>query len=165
MEIEQIRQIVTYALKWLVGTSGGMFILGWILKIVKSAIENRKPVVLNEKSCDSISNRIAEGLSKGIEVDMSAQVDKATNKRIDTLEKQYNDLIELFSHYVNSQKAIMKGMSEMRSISNETRISLLECIENAKTDENNAKTTEIQVSEKPVAKIEKTETNANSDLY
>ena len=64
MDVEQIRQIVTYALKWLVGTSGGMFILGWGLRIVKSVIENRKPVVLNEKSCDSISNRIAQGLSK-----------------------------------------------------------------------------------------------------
>lgn len=53
----------------------------------------------------------------------------------------------------------------MRSISNETRISLLECIENAKTDENKAKTTEIEVAEKPIAKIEKTEENANSDLY
>lgn len=165
MEVEQIRQIVTYALKWLVGTSGGMFILGWILKIVKSAIENRKPVVLNEKSCDSISNRIAGSLSNGIEVDISEQVDKATNKRIDTLEKQYNDLIELFAHYIKGQKAVMKGISEMRSISNETRISLLECIDNAKTDENKAKTTEIEVAEKPIAKIEKTEENANSDLY
>lgn len=156
MDIEQIRQIVAQAGKWAAGIFGGLGGVAGIVSIIRCIITAKKSKLTaadKNEIAEKAAQKIADKQAISIDVDMSAEIDKATKKRIAELEDAQNINTRQYKRLSKWFKLIMASISEFRTLSNDNRVALIAAV--AEKDED----VEIPEIETPkiIAKIAKKE--------
>lgn len=122
-------QLAAYILKWvsaIVGSLGG--VMG-VIALVKSLIKS-KSAKMSAKDKNDIAEiaakKVIEGQNLNIELDISEQIDKATNKRLRLVEDSTNDFIKKINKVIKQQRHIANAVKDFKTISAESRTQLLE---------------------------------------
>lgn len=157
MDIESVRQIVAQAGKWVAGIFGTLGGFAGIVSIVKLLVSLKKSKMSEKDKADIaniVANQVVSGQNLNLEVDISGQIDKATNKHIAVLEGKTNTFIRLVKRLLKQQKLVMSAMSDFKTISNDNRLALLAetAVEIEEPDEIIPETTTVSISPKEETK-------------
>lgn len=95
MNNEQLNTILTWIVSFLSSATGVAF-LGFIAKLILN-FRGKKYAKLTDADEDRIaeksSKRVIASIKDGVSIDADAMVNKATNKRLDTVESKFNDIV------------------------------------------------------------------------
>lgn len=118
-----IQTILNYVIGFL-STGVGAAILGAVIKAIVTAIANvktKKYSKLTEGDKSDIVNEVTSGVLKaiqgGVSVDMDAQLDKATAKRITAVEKSQNEIVEQTNRLMDYQRVVLSAIGDFKTIS------------------------------------------------
>lgn len=118
-----IQTILNYVIGFL-STGVGAAILGAVIKAIVTAIANvktKKYSKLTESDKSDIVNEVTSGVLKaiqgGVSVDMDAQLDKATAKRITAVEKSQNEIVEQTNRLMDYQRVVLSAIGDFKTIS------------------------------------------------
>ena len=118
-----IQTILNYVIGFL-STGVGAAILGAVIKAIVAAIANvktKKYSKLTEADKTDIVNEVTSGVLKaiqgGVSVDMDAQLDKATAKRITAEERSQNDIVEQTNRLMDYQRVVLSAIGDFKTIS------------------------------------------------
>ena len=161
-------QIVAMAGKYaavILGALGGFAGLVSIVKLVIRFFIQKKPMKLTTDTSEAIAERAADmvtqKLANGVAVDMSAQIDAATNKRLSELEKKNNELIDDLRQAKKRDKLLMASIADFKTITNENRVALMKAVAE---DEKLPEKTDIPVVTAFVEKV-KDNLTKNNEAY
>lgn len=125
---EQLTELVAQLGEQLVpafGISSGVLgFVALVLGCIKAGLElkaKKNPVSLTETDRTAIGDEVVAELKEGVTVDMSAQLDKATNQRLALVEENQNALSEQLQTISEGVYAMTTAVAEFKTISAETR--------------------------------------------
>lgn len=122
-------QLAAYILKWVSAIVGSLGGVTGVIALVKSLIKS-KSAKMSAKDKNDIAEiaakRVIEGQNLNIELDISEQIDKATNKRLKLVEDSTNDFIKRINKVIKQQRHIANAVKDFKTISAESRTQLLE---------------------------------------
>lgn len=122
-------QLAAYILKWVSAIVGSLGGVTGVIALVKSLIKS-KSAKMSAKDKNDIAEiaakRVIEGQNLNIELDISEQIDKATNKRLKAVEDSTNDFIKRINKVIKQQRHIANAVKDFKTISAESRTQLLE---------------------------------------
>lgn len=152
MTQEQIMEIISKVGTWVASVGGVGTIVATIMSIIK-VINANKRAKLGSSDKNAIADLVVEKLSEreqvGIELDVTAQIEKATDKRISACEEKTNELIAQNASMVALVKRIGKVVGDMKSINRQYTSEL-----NALLSENDSiEIATIETAEKPKATV------------
>ena len=120
--MEQLKLI----LEWVCGLLGGGTGATIIALLIKHVVDKRAEVkvaqssTLSEAQIDAIADRTAKKVEKNIKgkitIDIDAQLDRATNKRISAIEEQQGKIVDAVNRTANYSRATMSAIGSFRSI-------------------------------------------------
>ena len=122
-------QLAAYILKWVSAVIGSLGGVTGIIVIVKTLIKSKSAKMSAKDKSDIAelaAKRVIEGQNLNIELDISEQIDKATNKRLKAVEDSTNDFIRLINKVIKQQRHIASAVKDFKTISTESRSQLLE---------------------------------------
>lgn len=161
---EQTQTILNYVVTFL-STGVGATVLTIVIKAIINAVMNVKTkkyskltdsdrAIIVENVRDGVLNAIKDGVS----VDMDAQIDKATARRITAVERSQNEIVERINDLMECQRAVLSAVGDFKTISAESREqikALLNCSNSTleKVVEVALPKVEVQASEKAKTKL------------
>lgn len=109
-------------------SSVGATILGIVGKAVANAIASVK-IKKYSKLTDSdravivseVKDGVLNAIQGGVSVDMDAQIDKATSRRITAVEKSQNDIVEQMEQLMNYQRVVLAAIGDFKTISQSSK--------------------------------------------
>jgi len=151
--MEQINEILTIVLSALGGTTGLIVIARLIIAIVNAVMKAKsiKATKLNEQDKESMVASFLGALKDGVQIDMDAQLERATSNRLTSLEKQNNEIAKDIDKLAETCKLLAEGMSQFKTISSDIKNKLAD---NSKTESKPIE--KIEVVESGVLKVEET---------
>lgn len=129
-----------------------MTIIAVVVRSIATAILNykaKKVARLTESEKQDIANivtaNVLNAVKDGFTIDIDAQIEKATNKRISAIENSQNQLIEAVNHSVQYSRATMSAVGDFRTISDQSKAEIATLLKG------------VEKKEEKVAPIEKVE--------
>ncbi len=151
MNIEQIKEIINPIVIFL--TSGtGALLIGVVVKAIVAAVatvKSKKAAKLTEADKQDIANKLLQAMQGGLKVDMDAELDRATNKRMTAMEERLNEFSELMNKVINVSSATMSAVGDFKTISQESR----EKIKALSDDVSSARAAKFEVPATPTVEL------------
>lgn len=118
-----VQTIMNYVITFL-STGVGATVLGLVIKSIVTAIvsvKTKKYSKLTESDktdiVGEVKNGVLEAIQGGVSVDMDAQLDKATSKRITAVEKSQNDIVGQVNRLMEYQRVVLAAIGDFKTIS------------------------------------------------
>lgn len=126
--MNETTQTIINAVTIFLSSSVGATVLGAVFKTIINAvtsIKTKKYSKLTEADKDEIAERSANRLylkiQGGIVVDMDAQIDKATARRITAVEKSQNEIIGNMDELMKQQRVVLSAIGDFKTISQSSK--------------------------------------------
>ncbi|MDE6060707.1 MAG: hypothetical protein K2G31_04485 [Clostridia bacterium] len=126
--MNETTQTIINAVTIFLSSSVGATVLGAVFKTIINAvtsIKTKKYSKLTEADKDEIAERSANRLylkiQGGIVVDMDAQIDKATARRITAVEKSQNEIIGKINELMMQQRVELTAIGDFKTISQSSK--------------------------------------------
>lgn len=123
MEEATMQTIINAVLTFL-STGVGATVLGIVIKAIVTAVANvktRKYSKLTEADREAIVEEVKSGVLQaihgGVSVDMDAQLDKATARRITAVEKSQNEIVAQTNKLMDYQRTVLAAIGDFKTIS------------------------------------------------
>ncbi len=117
MNNEQLNTILTWIVSFLSSATGVAF-LGFIAKLILN-FRGKKYAKLTDADEDRIaeksSKRVIASIKDGVSIDADAMVNKATNKRLDTVESKFNDIVVANNEQMQILTKLAQVVLELKS--------------------------------------------------
>lgn len=143
--IEQVRAFATelgqQIIVWLAPIGGITGLLTLVIKMISSRM-SKKDV---KRIAQEVVTELENSEQKTIELDISSQVDKATNNRLAEVENKTNCFIEIVRKLASGQSKIMTTLADFTTPSIEHKQALLQAVSEFECD-----VEPIKVESKPV---------------
>lgn len=127
MNEANLQTILNYVITFL-STGVGATILGIVIKSIVTAIANvktKKYSKLTDGDKSVIVSEVTKGvlcaIKDGVSVDMDAQLDKATSKRITAVERSQNDIVEQTNRLMEYQRVVLAAIGDFKTISQSSK--------------------------------------------
>lgn len=126
--MNQTVETVVNAVTIFLSSSVGATVLGLVVKVAIEAyksIKTKKYSKLTEEDKREIAEMSAkmlyEQIKGGVSIDMDAQMDKATARRITAVEKLQNDIIENINELMRQQRVVLSAIGDFKTISQSSK--------------------------------------------
>lgn len=117
---QQIQELITWLTTSGILTTGVTIIITAIVKAVAN-VKTKKYSKLTDSDKSDIVSEVKEGvlnaIQGGITVDMDAQLDKATAKRITAIEKSQNEIVQAVQTLAEYNKVVLSAIGDFKTIS------------------------------------------------
>lgn len=127
MNNETMQTILNYVITFL-STGVGATVLTIIIKAIVTAVTNvktKKYSKLTELDKSAIVEQVKDGvlnaIKDGVSVDMDAQIDRATARRITCVERSQNEIVEQVNRLIEYQKTVLSAIGDFKTISPESK--------------------------------------------
>lgn len=124
---ETTQTILNYVITFL-STGVGATVLTIVIKAIVTAVANVKTkkyskLTDNDRATivDNVTGGVLNAIKDGVSVDMDAQIDKATARRITAVERSQNDIVERMNKVIECQKAMLSAIADFKTISIESK--------------------------------------------
>lgn len=145
-----ISNVATQVSIILASAGGGAVVFGYLYKFgmaIVNYVIRKKPIKLNDGDKKDIANLVAETVSgdmkSGVTVDIDAQIDRATQKRLNIVENKTDEFIGISSKLTNIVKKMGEVVACLKTPDSDKKEALLaainDCVE-ISTDTINADT-------------------------
>ena len=121
--METTEMILTYVTAFL-GSGVGATILATLIRSIATIIGKvkiAKASKLTEQDKKQMVEEFTKGLENGVTIDMDAQLNKATNKRFDSIEKLLNEVAKEEEENTKTLKLLAEAMSQFKTISSDIK--------------------------------------------
>lgn len=152
-----VQTILNYVITFL-STGVGATVITIVVKAIVSAVANvksKKYSKLTDGDRDAIVNEVKTGvleaIKDGVTVDMDAQLDKATARRITAVEKSQNDIVSAMESMSEYQRVVLSAIGDFKTISQHSKeqiqailkdtspmLEKVECVEQPRIEVNRA---------------------------
>ena len=119
--------IINDVLLFLSSTTGATVIC-FVIKVIVSAVasvKTKKYSKLTDSDRALIVAEVKEGviaaIRGGVSIDMDAQIDKATARRITAVEKSQNEIIGQMSQLMGQQRVVLTAIGDFKTISQSSK--------------------------------------------
>lgn len=127
MNEANVQTILNYVITFL-STGVGATILGIVIKSIVTAIatvKTKKYSKLTDADRTAIAEEVKAGvlnaIKDGVSVDMDAQLDKATARRISAVEKSQNEIVEQTNRLMDYQRVVLSAIGDFKTISQSSK--------------------------------------------
>lgn len=134
MENATIETIMTYVVAFLSSAAGATMITA-IVKAIVSAVCNYKTKKVSkltdaDKSqiANEVTTRVLSAISDGVSINAEAMIDRATNKRLDVMDKKFNEFGEVMNKLLSVNIAQGKVLVDLKTPSLTARENLASTI-------------------------------------
>lgn len=121
---QQIQELITWLTTSGILTTGVTIIVTAIVKAIAN-VKTRKYSKLTDADKSAIVNDVKSGvlsaIQGGVTVDMDAQLDKATARRITAVEKSQNEIVEAIAKLAEYQKVVLTAIGDFKTISQSSK--------------------------------------------
>lgn len=124
---ETTQTILNYVVTFL-STGVGATVLTIVVKAIITAVANVKTKKYSKLTdsdkvaiVDNVRDGVLNAIKDGVSVDMDAQIDKATARRITAVERSQNDIINRMNKVIECQKAMLSAICDFKTISIESK--------------------------------------------
>ena len=131
---EQIREILT----WIAGFVGGGTGIGFIAFVVsqyfkyKAKTKVAQSAKLTEDQIEEIADRAAKKIEAKIKgkltIDIDAELDKATNKRLKAVEEQQEQLVDVMNRTYKLTRANVRAFGSFHTVDKDSKAEIAELI-------------------------------------
>lgn len=149
MNNETMQTILNYVITFL-STGVGATVLTIIIKAIVTAVTNvktKKYSKLTESDKSAIVEQVKDGvlnaIKDGVSVDMDAQIDKATARRITCVERSQNEIVEQVNKLIEYQKTVLSAIGDFKTISPESKERIKEIL--SQTNKTLERVVEVEV--------------------
>lgn len=126
--METTEMILTYVTAFL-GSGAGATILACLIKGIANCVAKvkiAKASKLTEKDKIEMTAAFEKSLENGVTINMDAQLDKATNKRFNGIEKLLNDVAKQSEENAKTLKLVAEAMSQFKTLTADVKNRLAE---------------------------------------
>lgn len=148
-----VQTILNYVITFL-STGVGATILGLVVKSIVTAIANvksKKYSKLTESDKASIVSEVTQGvlnaIQDGVSVDMDAQLDKATARRITAVEKSQNEIVQAMQTLAEYNKVVLSAIGDFKTISQASKEQIQAILKGKSVKLETVQTTDIPILE------------------
>lgn len=164
MNQELVNTILNGVITFL-STSVGATVLGFVIKVITTAISNVKTKKYSKLTEDDravivseVKAGILEAIKNGVSVDMDAQIDKATARRITSVEKSQNEIVGQMNALMNYQRVVLSAIGDFKTISQSSKEQIQGILKGSAP-----LLEKVQAVEAPVLEINKNKSETKSD--
>lgn len=150
MENATIETVMTYVVAFLSSTAG-VTMITIIVKAIVNAIftyKSKKVSKLNDADkaqiANEVTNAVLSAISDGVNINAEAMIDRATNKRLDVMDRKFNEFSELLNKIFSVNIAQGKVLVDLKTPSLSARENLANAI-----GDNHKEIEQIPVVEQP----------------
>lgn len=168
MNNETIQTVLNYVITFL-STGVGATVLTIIIKAIVTAVTNvktKKYSKLTEADKSAIVEQVKEGvlnaIKDGVSVDMDAQIDKATARRITSVERSQNEIVEQVNRLIDYQKTVLSAIGDFKTISPESKERIKEIL--AQTNKTLERVVEVEMPKVEILADNKSKTKEKTKL-
>lgn len=131
-----VQTILNYVITFL-STGVGATVITIIIKAIVVAVANVKSKKYSKLTdsdraaiVEDVKTGVFEAIKDGVMVDMDAQLDKATAKRITAVEKSQNDIVNAIENMTEHQKVVLSAIGDFKTISQHSKEQIQEILKN-----------------------------------
>lgn len=121
---QQIQELITWLTTSGILTTGLTVIVTAIVKAIAN-VKTRKYSKLTESDkaeiVSEVKNGVLNAIQGGVSIDMDAQLDKATAKRITAVEKSQNEIVEQTNRLMDYQRVVLSAIGDFKTISQSSK--------------------------------------------
>lgn len=150
MENATVETVMTYVVAFLSSTAG-VTMVTIIAKAIVNAIctyKSKKVSKLNDADkaqiANEVTNAVLSAISDGVNINAEAMIDRATNKRLDVMDRKFNEFSELLNKIFSVNIAQGKVLVDLKTPSLSARENLASAI-----GDNHKEIEQIPVVEQP----------------
>lgn len=122
-----VQTILNYVITFL-STGVGATVITIVFKAIVSAVANVKSKKYSKLTdsdraliVNEVKTGVLEAIKDGVSVDMDAQLDKATARRITAVEKSQNDIVSAMESMNEYQRVVLCAIGDFKTISQHSK--------------------------------------------